>query len=72
MPTNDVYGAYGFVPDSKGRGSLPMFDFLPSPEGFADLVFAVGLLWQSVELLTERVAKLEAGQSGVCLCDTDG
>lgn len=35
-----------------------MFDSI-SPEQIADLIFAVGLLWKSVEFLTNRLDRLE-------------
>jgi hypothetical protein len=41
----------------------------PSSEEFADLVFAVSLLWKSVESLTARIGELEAARSTVRLVD---
>jgi hypothetical protein len=39
--------------------SIPTADLTPSSEAIVDLIFALGLLWKSVESLSQRLEELE-------------
>lgn len=46
-----------------------MFENLPTPEAWADLLVCFGLMWKTVELLTAKVDRLEALELGVTVDD---